>query len=213
MKNLTIFLFASLILSSCSVKMDLAKRKYNKGWHIQLNSNKANVSKNKTYSSPIEHDNLIASVNDITIQEINPVLDTPFEKIDKKKEECAEIIMRSGEIIKAKITEVGVAEIKYKKCNNLTGPTYAQKKSDVFMIKYPNGTTDVFKEEAPPKEATIEVKQPQDKSNSSGSTAMVIIGWVLVGLGFITVLIISILIGLVVLLLGGGFLLAGYLMK
>jgi len=52
--------------------------------------------------------------------------------------------MRNGEEIKAKVQEVGISEIKYKKVDNLTGPLYTVLKSEVFIIKYENGTKEVF---------------------------------------------------------------------
>lgn len=55
-----------------------------------------------------------------------------------------EITFRNGDILKAKIIEVGLDEISYKKADNLTGPSYTTKKDKVFMIKYENGTKDVF---------------------------------------------------------------------
>jgi hypothetical protein len=64
----------------------------------------------------------------------------------KDENECEEIITRNGDIIEAKIIEVGVTEIKYKKCSNKEGPSYSILKSDVFMIKYKNGDKDVFNE-------------------------------------------------------------------
>lgn len=57
------------------------------------------------------------------------------------------IVMRNGDEVNAKVTEVGQTEIKYVKYDNLTGPTYSVKKSEVFMIRYANGSKDVFKEE------------------------------------------------------------------
>lgn len=54
------------------------------------------------------------------------------------------ITLRTGDEVQAKITEVGVTEIKYKKWENLDGPLYALRKTEVFMIKYQNGTKDVF---------------------------------------------------------------------
>ena len=46
--------------------------------------------------------------------------------------------------MKAKISEVGTSDVKYKKFDNLTGPTFTTAKTDLFMIKYANGTKDVF---------------------------------------------------------------------
>jgi len=54
------------------------------------------------------------------------------------------ITTRSGESIQAKILEVGQTEIKYKKFDNLEGPVYWILKSVVLMVKYENGTVDVF---------------------------------------------------------------------
>jgi TM2 domain-containing membrane protein YozV len=57
--------------------------------------------------------------------------------------ECDLLILKSGEEIKSKITEIGSSEIKYKKCDNPEGPTYSINKSEVLMIKYPNGTNEI----------------------------------------------------------------------
>ena len=54
------------------------------------------------------------------------------------------LILKSGDEIQAKVNEVGTKEIKYKKFSNLTGPVYTILKSEVFMIKYQNGSKDVF---------------------------------------------------------------------
>lgn len=54
------------------------------------------------------------------------------------------IIKRNGEEIKAKVLEVNISIIKYKKDDNLNGPTFEIKKSDVFIIKYANWSTDII---------------------------------------------------------------------
>ena len=61
------------------------------------------------------------------------------------------IIKKSGDEISAVILEVGISEIKYKKfeTKDTTGttkasPIYVISKSEVFMIKYENGTKDIF---------------------------------------------------------------------
>jgi len=55
------------------------------------------------------------------------------------------ITKTNGDEIKAKVTEVDLNEVKYKRFENLSGPTYTMAKSDIFMIKYENGEKDVFK--------------------------------------------------------------------
>lgn len=54
------------------------------------------------------------------------------------------ITKKNGEVIQTKVLEVGQTEIKYKKFGNQNGPTYTIGKSDVLMIRYENGTKDLF---------------------------------------------------------------------
>jgi len=54
------------------------------------------------------------------------------------------ITKTNGDQIKAKVTEVDINEVKYKRFDNVSGPTYTIAKSDVFMIKYENGEKDMF---------------------------------------------------------------------
>src|SRR5260221_9862149 len=63
------------------------------------------------------------------------------------------ITTKTGEDILAKIVEVGHTEIKYKKFDNQEGPLFTILKSDVLMIRYENGTKDIFSEE--PKSNTV----------------------------------------------------------
>jgi hypothetical protein len=57
------------------------------------------------------------------------------------------ITKKTSEDIQAKVLEVTTTEIKYKKFDNPTGPTYTLLRSEVLMIRYENGTKDVFNEE------------------------------------------------------------------
>lgn len=50
----------------------------------------------------------------------------------------------NGDEIEAKVLEISPDEIKYKIFKFQDGPTYILNKTDVFMIKYPNGQKDVF---------------------------------------------------------------------
>ena len=54
------------------------------------------------------------------------------------------ITKKTGEDIQAKILEVGQTEIKYKRFDNSEGPSFTISKSDVLMIRYSNGTKDIF---------------------------------------------------------------------
>lgn len=51
---------------------------------------------------------------------------------------------KNGEDIQAKVLEVLTSEVKYKKFDNQNGPTFTILKSDLLMIRYENGTKDIF---------------------------------------------------------------------
>lgn len=54
------------------------------------------------------------------------------------------ITMTNGEEVKALVLEITQSEIKYKKFDNPNGPNYTLKKSEIFMIKYANGSKEVY---------------------------------------------------------------------
>jgi len=56
------------------------------------------------------------------------------------------ITKKSSEDIQAKVLEVTTTEIKYKKFDNQSGPTFTILKSDVLMIRYMDGSKDIFTE-------------------------------------------------------------------
>ena len=57
------------------------------------------------------------------------------------------VTKKDGEELKTKIIEVGVSEVKYKKFDNLEGPIYSIPKKEVALIKFENGTEEIFKTE------------------------------------------------------------------
>jgi hypothetical protein len=50
----------------------------------------------------------------------------------------------SGNKIKGKVVEINLKDIKYKDFSNLDGPTYVISKTDVVLVQYANGSTDVI---------------------------------------------------------------------
>ncbi|MDR0682470.1 MAG: hypothetical protein LBG15_11580 [Dysgonamonadaceae bacterium] len=54
------------------------------------------------------------------------------------------IILKTGDEIQSRVLEIGEKEVKYKKFKNPDGPLYALRTAEIFMIKYENGTRDVF---------------------------------------------------------------------
>lgn len=68
------------------------------------------------------------------------------------------IITKKTEKIEAKIVEVSSNEIKYKKLNNLEGPTFILSSSEIVTVIYENGEVQVFEDSPLPKnieQATI----------------------------------------------------------
>jgi hypothetical protein len=152
----------------------LSKRKYRQGWNFTNNGKilkSANSEENKQIANTDAKinnlDNITIPNNEVDNYELlddnaHSLMAVNTEQISddginknhlsklnfNNEDDCAEIIKRDGDIIEAKIIEVGVTEIKYKKCSNLQGPTYNILKSDVFMIKHKNGDKDVFSDES-----------------------------------------------------------------
>ena len=66
------------------------------------------------------------------------------------------IITKKGETIAAKVLEISTDEVKYKKADNLKGPTYIAQKAELQAIEYENGAKEVYSTTTAPKSITIE---------------------------------------------------------
>ncbi len=142
-KHLTLFL---LILSICSCATYNQNRLHYSKIQIK-DTEKVNVV--EIESPAIGNNQLLTRIdsqnntdyalisNDVFVEIINP------ENISSEID-CDALLLRSGEEILVKVIEIGTQVIKYKKCDNLEGPTISVLKNDVFMITYSNGTKDVF---------------------------------------------------------------------
>jgi len=162
-----------LLLASCSVQ----KRHYLKGYHVEWSSAKQNrgpqVHQDKqrpVTGESINDTKVLAESSDPVADAGQPIFQqhgTPpiFSPAQKRlaAEECDIIIMRNGDEIKAKVSEIGYDFIKYKRCDNPDGPQYTVQKSEVFMIKYPNGTKDIIEAPSAPKQAASPYEKPLKK--------------------------------------------------
>jgi hypothetical protein len=131
-------LLLALIFQSCSVE----KRHYTSGYHLQWK--KGNDSEPKTVPQSAQS---LKSKNDKLIQ------NTITASSEKKKgivlftpdsTGCDTLIMRDETEIKVKVIEITPTEIKYKYCDNITGPTYVVYRYNVAHIKYANGRREFF---------------------------------------------------------------------
>jgi hypothetical protein len=72
------------------------------------------------------------------------------------------ITLKNGDEIRAKVQEIGLSDVKYKKYDNLAGPTYTLLKTEILLIKYENGEKDIFKD-APIASNELSPDKPQKK--------------------------------------------------
>lgn len=155
------FLFVSVILlSSCSIQ----KRQHLPGFHVNWHRSKTsdsvdskrqplNNADNQESKNHKSHETeLLASLDRSEIsakpwyaKEVNL-----FVNALASKDSCDRIIDKEGDEILAKVTEIGIDVIKYKKCNHLDGPIYNIPKSAVLMIDYANGSREVIKQDKKP---------------------------------------------------------------
>lgn len=224
MKKAIQFLGAGIILVSLFSSCTVEKRKYVSGYNIQLKNSKPDSEKNKTVqnSKPaagaqivsaekpaaekiIDDEKVAASSGNATIIR-NNLAEKTISHPDVSPEECDVITLKNGDEVKGKVTEITQDEIKYKKCGDLNGPTYTLKKSEVFMIKYPNGTKDVIAQDS----SDEKKNEPTEKEDSgifgvlSFATLMGSILLSIIGAGAATILLLPAAIVLAILGLGKG---------
>jgi hypothetical protein len=160
-KAIVFLILVTVVFYSCRIE----KRLYNKGYYVTSNFHKKNkeIVKSKELSTATEipdNSEVFASLNSSnefskTFEILKPSVETYnkdlllSEKVrDLKRkinsDKCDVITMKNGVDKSVKVTEVSDTEIKYKNCDNIEGPTYVVKVSDIFRINFQNGTTQIF---------------------------------------------------------------------
>ncbi|MGI8893009.1 MAG: DUF4190 domain-containing protein [Bacteroidia bacterium] len=198
MRSLTKFIVLATLSIICFSSCSIEKRNYRSGYHIAWNKNKKETKKPSAETQ--KSDTLVTekiSSDTPVLSERAPQINMEVEfaatkslpagiKVYKsfslKKQECDNIILRTGEEISAKILEVTIDVIKYRKCENQEGPIYSVLKSEVFMIKYANGTKDIFsaeKENKVGEKSSKPISDGKPKDEAMGIVGMIfgIIAW------------------------------------
>jgi hypothetical protein len=80
------------------------------------------------------------------------------------------IYKKNGEEIQAKVTEIGISEVKYQKFDNQSGPTYVISKSDLIKIRFENQKEEIFSE-AKSEEVKKSKNTDNQISNSSNASS------------------------------------------
>jgi hypothetical protein len=82
------------------------------------------------------------------------------------------IIKVNGEEIKSKILEVNQGEIKYKVFDYQSGPSYTVSKSEIFMIRYENGSKDIFNNAKEKKDSIVSVMPSEEMRTKAKQDAI-----------------------------------------
>jgi hypothetical protein len=198
-----ILLLPILTLFNCS----LQKRKYQSGYFLSWNKNNLSIAKNEkqkefnVQKNEIKF-NEISFEKDITTSANNKITKIFNNSITNNvaiPDSCDEIIYKDGTEIKAKITEINTSEIRYKRCDFIDGPTFVEKQNKVFMIKYSNGKSEMFKTEKAVEYNNGKIIQDsqkindKDKNTNPFSTASLVFSI----LGFYPLIILGSILGLI----------------
>ncbi len=195
-----ILLLPILTLFNCS----LQKRKYQSGYFLSWNKNNLSIAKNEkqkgfnVQKKEIKF-NEISFEKDISTSannKITKIFNNTIKNNLAVPDSCDKIIYKDGTEIMAKITEINTSEIRYKRCDFIDGPTFVEKQNKVFMIKYANGKSEMFKTEKAVENNNGKIIQDSQKINDKNkktnpfSTAslvcsilgffpLIILGWIL----------------------------------
>jgi hypothetical protein len=149
-----IILLFLIMFTSCTI----TKRKYEPGYYITWNhkshheeqqiNKKCPVSKNRvlidntrSFTPDVNPLPLVASIDSKTIESVvtTPKFNYPYDTT-----KCDEITLLNGDYIDCKVEEISLDIIRYRNCDNLSGPLIDIEKSKVFFIRYANGTRTVI---------------------------------------------------------------------
>ncbi|MBP7809170.1 MAG: hypothetical protein KA163_07755 [Bacteroidia bacterium] len=142
-KQIGILVFILVCFASCS----LQKRHYMSGYHVSSYKKKHTVTKSSESKKAEVKKSYSANDESLVASSDKGILLPESKKLSlfNTKEECDLIVLKNADEVKVKVVEITETEIKYRKCEEPNGVIYTYKKSDVFMIKYPNGTKEMIK--------------------------------------------------------------------
>ncbi len=198
-----ILLLPILTLFNCS----LQKRKYQSGYFLSWNKNNLSIAKNEKQKGFNVQKNEI-KFNDISFEKdittsannkITKIFNNTIKNNLALPDSCDQIIYKDGTEIKAKITEINTSEIRYKRCDFIDGPTFVEKQNKVFMIKYSNGKSEMFKTEKADEYNNGKIIQDSQKINDKDkkTNPFSIASLVFSILGFYPLIILGSILGLI----------------
>ena len=211
------FSIAVISLPSCT----LQKRQHASGYHIEWHNKKDTplryprtqaTTGNLTLSDEVIPAAALQSPMDETTAEllaggymVRPIAKSVWSPLKFAKDmiskpnladSCDNIILNSGTQIRGKVIEIGLDDLRYKRCDNLNGPIVVLPKHFVFMVQYANGQTENFKQSTNANTSKAE-KTPRKKLDVLG-----LIGFILTIVSIPFWWLISMLIGMIAGVLG-----------
>lgn len=128
------------------VNCTLQKRVHRKGYHVVWNHRHSSEHKKQPNIEPKELATIDKKVSDDVIVSAEPSQQLDLGSLKRRpalvsnKDTCGDVLLlQNADELKVKVLEIDDQIIKYKRCDNLTGPTYSISKSKVAMITYANG--------------------------------------------------------------------------
>lgn len=165
--------FAYILICLFFVSCSVTKRRYQPGYfvesrHTPVPNAAAGLKAEQARIAPVS----------LPVIEAPPVVQKVFAAPgDSTRKKCDAIVYRDGTEDSVVVTEIGVSEIKYKKCRLQDGPLFVKKKAEVFMIKFSDGTREMIV--APPPEPV----SPPAPRNMRPNTGLGITSFILALLG------------------------------
>ncbi|MBS1650741.1 MAG: hypothetical protein JSU07_01905 [Bacteroidetes bacterium] len=155
LKQLAFCILLLLVFVSCSIQ----KRSYQKGYYIDWAhkknhlKNTASSNENKVFIANAEPATVLAKQkNSSPTTEYKNTVEPELLKDNSTNylpsDSCGDFLSFRDEtkrLLNVKVIEVSDETIKYKRCDNLNGPTYSISKDKVDYVLYSNGSREEFK--------------------------------------------------------------------
>jgi hypothetical protein len=190
-------IFCFIVLTACSVQ----KRKYQKGFYVDWKKNSSQPAVVKQSGKPLPESETaqqeVASQSRQSSDDAVATGNTQIpENILKKPNlllaECDDLIFKDGTEMKVRVIEINPYEVKYRKCDFPEGPVYSSKRADLFMIRYANGTKEVFSSAPPgaPAQYPTRILPPETHPYAIAALVCGLVGiWPLTGLASIAAIV------------------------
>ncbi|MEW6774267.1 MAG: hypothetical protein AB1304_09760 [Bacteroidota bacterium] len=190
-----ILLLSILGIFGCSFQ----KRLYRKGYYVEWISKKNHSQHSEKPLSIIEQQNNIQPLQSklynedlsLLVSQEKSINNNPKQNLFRKNkiptDTCGDVlILKTGDEYIVKVIEINDNEIKYKRCDNINGPTYTISKSKIYMIKYANGVSEHIESTEPDKgikqqPTTTNTTDKKNKTYPPGYT----LSWILFALSLI----------------------------